>query len=189
MPAYCSAFRLAHLATAGALVAASLPAAAQSNGLGLSAGRTQARVGCAITAFGCDDRNQATHLYSRTMLGNFWGAEVGVLDMERVSSTGARAKAQGLNISVIGRAPLGASFNLFGKVGATYGATDTLTATGSALAMGAERGFGLSYGAGLSYDFTPRLSASVAWDSHDFRFAGGGRDPVRAASLGLQYRY
>ena len=48
---------------------------------------------------------------------------------------------------------------------------------------------GLSYGAGVSYDFTPRLSATLEWDSNDFRFASGGRDPVRSTSLGLQYRY
>jgi OmpA-OmpF porin, OOP family len=29
----------------------------------------------------------------------------------------------------------------------------------------------------------------VEWESNDFRFAGGGRDPVRSTSLGLQYRY
>ena len=52
----------------------------------------------------------------------------------------------------------------------------------------AEAGVGLSYGAGLSLDFTPRLSATLGWESHDFRFAGGLRD-VRATSLGLRYSY
>jgi len=44
-------------------------------------------------------------------------------------------------------------------------------------------------GAGVSYDFNPRISATLQWDSNDFRFAGTGRDPVRSTSLGLQIRY
>ena len=68
-------------------------------------------------------------------------------------------------------------------------ASDTAALAASGIAAGSEQGFGLSYGAGVSYDFTPRLSATLELDSNDFRFAGGGRDPVRSTSLGLQYRY
>ena len=84
---------------------------------------------------------------------------------------------------------LGRSFGVFGKVGTTYGRTETSALAGSGIAAGTDHGFGLSYGAGVSYEFTPRLSATLEWDSNDFRFAGSGRDPVRSTSLGLQYRY
>ena len=84
----------------------------------------------------------------------------------------------------LGRSAVG----VFGKVGTTYGRNDT-SIMGSGLAPGAEQSLGRSYGAGVSYAFTPRLSATLEWDSYDFRFTASGRDPVRSTSLGLQYRY
>jgi len=157
--------------------------------LGLSLGRSSYSFSCGITALACEDKDRAVRLYGRTMIGNFWGVEVGYLDMGRVARGGGDTRAQGLNLSLLGKAPLPKSFGLFGRIGTTYGRTETSVALGSGLAAGTERGFGVSYGAGLSYDFTPRLSATLEWDSNDFRFAGGGRDPVRSTSLGLQYRY
>ena len=92
-------------------------------------------------------------------------------------------RRQGLNISMVGRAPLGQSLDVFGKVGGVQ----PMGPSGG-LGMRAD-GPGLSFGAGLSYGITPRLSATLAWDSVDLRFAGAGREPVRSTSIGLQYRY
>lgn len=157
--------------------------------LGLSLGRSSYSVSCGITALVCDDKDRAARLYGGTMIGNFWGVELGYLDMGRIARGGGTTRAQGLNLSLVGKAPLGRSFGLFGRLGSTYGRTETSALSSSGIATGTDRGFGLSYGAGLSYDFTPRLSATLEWDSNEFRFAGGGRDPVRSTSLGLQYRY
>ena len=77
------------------------------------------------------------------------------------------------------------SVGVFGKLGTTYGRSDT-SVMGNAAASGPEQGFGLSWGGGLSYDFTPRLSATFEWGSYDLRVPGG---PVRSTNLGLQYRY
>jgi hypothetical protein len=83
-------------------------------------------------------------------------------------------------VSVVGRATVGDSpFSLFGKVGSTSHV--------KTYALGADSGAGLSYGAGVSWDFSPRASATVAWDTYDLRGAGAGA--VRATSLGLQWRY
>jgi hypothetical protein len=39
-------------------------------------------------------------------------------------------------------------------------------------------------------EVTPRLSATLGWDSYDLRLGGGiPRDTLRSTSLGLQYRY
>lgn len=193
------------LVVAGAAAAAILPAAAQTQAaegtgtsllpsarhsyLGLNLGRSHYNLHCGSTSFLCDDTDNSVQVYAGTMVHNFWGVELGYLNMGRIDRAGGDTRAQGLNLSLVGKAPLGRSFGLFGKVGTTYGRTETSTRTGSGVAAGTERGFGLSYGAGVSYDFTPRLSATLQWDSHDFRFAGSGRDPVRSTSLGLQYRY
>lgn len=165
-----------------------LPSAGRSY-IGLNLGRSSYSLPCGSTALLCDDSDRSVHLYAGTMVGNFWGVELGYLNMGRIARAGGDTKAQGLNLSLVGKAPLARSFGVFGKVGTTWGRTEASTSIGSGIASGSERGFGLSYGAGVSYDFTPRLSAVLEWDSHDFRFAGSGRDPVRSTSLGLQYRY
>lgn len=157
--------------------------------LGLNLGRSHYGVSCGSSAFICDTSDRSVKVTAGMMAGNYWGVELGYLDLGRIARAGGTTKAQGLNLSVVGRAPVLQQFSVFGKVGATYGRTETNTAAASGLAGGTERGLGLSYGAGLSWDFTPRLSAVLEWDSNDFRFASGGRDPVRSTSLGLQYRY
>lgn len=157
--------------------------------VGLNLGQSRYSIGCGISTFNCDRTDDSVQLYGGSMVGNFWGVELGYIDMGRIDRAGGSTKAQGLNISLVGRAPVWQSLGVFGKLGTTYGRTETSAILGSGIGSGTERGFGLSYGAGVSYDFTPRFSAVLAWDSHDFRFAGGGRDPVRSTSLGLQYKY
>jgi OmpA-OmpF porin, OOP family len=157
--------------------------------LGLSVGRSRYGVACGGTAFVCDNTDQSVKLTAGAMGGNYWGVELGYLDLGRIARAGGRTRAQGLNLSLVGKAPVWQSLSVFGKVGATYGRTETSSSLGSAIAAGSERGLGLSYGAGLSYEFTPKLAATLEWESNDFRFAGGARDPVRSTSLGLQYRY
>lgn len=120
------------------------------------------------------------------MVSKFWGVELGYLESGRIMAT--QGRAQGLNLSLIGKAPLGQSLGVYGKLGTTYGRSDT-SILGAGPVAPAEPGFGLSYGAGFSFAFTPRLSATLEWDSNDYRFPGSGRDPVRSTNLGLQYRY
>lgn len=158
--------------------------------LGLNLGRSRYNVPCGTTVtLLCDNTDRSVQLYAGTAVADFWGVELGYVNMGRIDRAGGTTRAQGLNLSLVGKAPLWRSFGVFGKVGTTYGRTETSAASNSGIAAGKDRGFGLSYGAGVSYDFTPRLSATLEWDSHDFRFAGSGRDPVRSTSLGLQYRY
>lgn len=157
--------------------------------VGLSLGRSRWGTHCGVTTFNCDSTDNSVQVSAGSMLGNFWGVELAYIDMGRISRGGGSTRAQGLNLSLVGKAPVWQSLGVFGKVGTTYGRTETSALLGSGVNNGTDRGFGLSYGAGVSYDFTPRLSATLAWDSHDFRFAGSGRDPVRATSLGLQYKY
>lgn len=155
--------------------------------LGLTLGRSQTDLSCSAASLLCDRQDRSAQLYAGTMIGNFWGVELGYIDMGRAARAGSETRAQGLNLSLIGRARVANSLGVFGKVGTTYGRTET-SSLGAGIATASGQGFGLSYGAGLSFDFTPRLSATLEWDSNDLRF-GGGRDPVRSTSLGLQFRY
>jgi OOP family OmpA-OmpF porin len=157
--------------------------------VGLSLGPARYSAPCGATSFNCDSTDTSVQIYAGNMPSNFWGVELGYIDMGRISRGGGTTTARGLNLSLVAKAPLWQSLGVFGKLGTTYGRTATSVQPGSGVNNGNDRGFGLSYGAGVSYDFTPRLSATLVWDSHDFHFAGSGRDPVRSTSLGLQYRY
>jgi opacity protein-like surface antigen len=134
----------------------------------------------------CDSNQPAAQFQTGTMFGKFWGAEISYSNASRVGRLAGDAPAQGLTFSLLGRTQLTPSIGLYGKAGTTYGRGDPAA---PALGMAGRNGFGLAFGAGLSYDVTPRLSATLQWDSVDVPMTIGGRDPVRSTSLGLKYRY
>ena len=152
--------------------------------LGLNVDRSRYSLACQTTALLCDHSAQ---IVGGTMAGKFWGVELGYLDMGRIARGAGEARVQGLNLSLVGRASVGPSVGLFGKLGTTYSRSDTAVLGASASPIGP--GFGMSFGGGLSLDLSPRLSATLEWDSNDWRFAGAGREPVRSTNLGLRFSY
>ncbi|MBC5765333.1 hypothetical protein [Ramlibacter albus] len=126
-------------------------------------------------------QTSSTQLYSGPVRDHWWGRTALGLSLNRTDfrvpcfSPGGSCE----ELSFVGRASVGdTSFNLFGKVGSTSHVRT--------YALGADAGFGLAYGAGVSWDFSPRASATIAWDSYDLRPGSGA---VRSTSLGLQLRY
>lgn len=169
-----------------ALAPVSLQSGSTGRGhLGLTLSRSTSGLPCNATTLFCDSTERVTRVQAGTMIGNFWGVELGYADKGRTAGL-AESRAPGLNFSLVGKAPLWQSLGVFGKLGTTYGRPD---ASIPGVNAGGEQAFGLSYGAGVSFAFTPRLSATLEWDRNDLRFAGSGREPVRSTSLGLQYRY
>lgn len=155
--------------------------------LGLNLGRARSQA-CSSTALTCDNTQSSTQFYTGTLFGNFWGVELAYSDTARIARAAGDAPAQGLTFSLVGRTQLMPSVGLFGKVGTHYGRGEPSALAAVRAASGGDR-FGLSFGAGLSFDFTPRLSATLQWDSVDTSMIAGGRDPVRSTSLGLKYSY
>jgi OmpA-OmpF porin, OOP family len=155
--------------------------------LGLNLGRSRSSVACSSTALTCDDSFRSTQFYTGTMLGNFWGVELAYADTRRLTRAAGEPR-EGLTLSLVGRTQLAPSLGLYGKLGTNYGRNDSSAFAAARAASALDRGFGLSFGAGLSYDFTPRLSATLQWDTTE-PLSGGARDPVRSTSLGLKYRY
>ena len=102
---------------------------------------------------------------------------------------GGQTQANGLNMSAIGRIPLGASFNLLGRVGATYGRTRVSSLPGSGITAGRENGFGMHLGLGGEYVFNPQMSVVLQYELHDLKFAGGSRDHIGNTTLGVRYRF
>jgi opacity protein-like surface antigen len=167
-----------------------LPGTNSYLGLNVSRASTATDAPCPATALVCGSHErERLAVYAGTMFSPHWGAELAYVNTGRMWRAGNEARAQGLNFSVVGRTQLLPSVGLFGRVGTVYGRSDTTAVMGNSAAVGPDQGFGLSFGGGVSYDVTPRLSATLELDSQEYRFAGGGREPVRSVGLGLKYRY
>ena len=157
-------------------------------GQGLQPARVEYQIGCGASLLRCEPGQTPAMAAAVSPLN--WNLELSQLNLGPADRSAIGPMRQGLNLSLVGRRPIfGSSFSVYGKLGATYGYTDPAGAAAAlAAAGGPEQGYGLSFGAGLSMDLTPRLSATLGFDSHDLRL-GAGRDGFRSTSLGLQYRY
>jgi OOP family OmpA-OmpF porin len=156
---------------------------------GLQLSRVEYPIGCGASLLRCEPGQVPSFAAAATTSPLQWNLELSQLSLGAADRLAVGSARQGLNLSLVGRRALfGSSFSVYGKLGATYGYAE---GAGSPLAVTPatqDQGYGLSYGAGVSLDFTPQLSATLGWGSHDLRL-GGVRDGFRATSLGLQYRY
>ena len=119
------------------------------------------------------------------------GVEVGYTDFGRINRAGGQTRADGFNLSLVGKLPLAPSFNVLGKIGTTYGRTEVSALAGSGITRGSDVGFGLSLGLGAEYMVTQNWSGVLQYDVHDLRFAGGAsdRDRIGVTTLGLRYTF
>ena len=160
-----------------------------SSYIGLNAGRSNFRLNNGIGGFPSEQRKNAYSLYGGSYFDNHLGFELGYANFGRINRAGGSTKAEGYNLGLVGKFPVGTSFNLLGRIGTTYGRTDVSSAVGSGIASGKQNNFGLSYGVGAEYAFNPSLSAVVQYDQYNLKFVGTGRDTVNTTSLGLRYRF
>lgn len=157
--------------------------------VGFNAGRSNYRLNNGLGGFASDKRANAYSLYGGSYFNNNFGFELGYTDFGRIARAGGTTKAEGYNLGLVGKLPLASSFNLLGRVGATYGRTDVSASAASGIAAGRETGFGLSYGVGAEYAFNPAWSAVLQYDEYNLKFVSSGRDRVNTTSLGLRYRF
>jgi OmpA-OmpF porin, OOP family len=143
---------------------------------------------CGSRLFGCDDGGTRIHVYTGGLFNDWVGMQIGALYEGGVDRGGGTTRAEGVNVSVVGRVPLGA-FNVFAKGGATYGRTRVTADVLSGLPAGRERGWGRSFGAGAGYDITPNHGVVLEWERHAFNVPGGGRRDIDSTSLGYVYRF
>jgi OmpA-OmpF porin, OOP family len=159
----------------------------QQGYVGLNIGKPDYNNSCG-TGPTCDDPDAALHVYTGGMFNEWLGLEVGYLNMGRADRAGGRTRAHGINLSLVGRIPVGA-VNLFAKGGATYGRTEVSADLLSGVSSGKGRGTGLSVGAGVGYDFGRNSSVVLEYGRHDFHFAGAGRKAVDLTSVGYMHRF
>ena len=158
--------------------------------LGFNLGRSRYNLPCGSATLLCDDTDRSVQLYAGKMIGDFWGVELGYLNMGRVARLGGETSATGLNLSLVGKAPLGHSFGVFGKVGTTYGRAESsaLAGSGDCARLGTRLRPVLWRGCELRLQ-SPRAVGHPGMGQQRFPFCRDGRDPVRSTSLGLQIRY
>lgn len=158
--------------------------------IGFNAGLTDYKLNDGTGLFGSDKRTTAYNIYAGSYFKDSnLGMELGYTDFGRVSRAGGTTKADGINLSLIGRMPLGTSFGLLGKVGGTYARTDVSSSAGSGVTSGSETSFDWSYGVGAEYAMSRQWSAVLQYDEHYVKYAGNNRDRINVTSLGVRYRY
>ncbi len=157
--------------------------------IGLNAGQSNFRLNNGTGGFPSDNTDSSYHLYGGSYFNENVGMELGYIDLGKATRAGGTTKAQGFDISLVGKLPLAQSFNLIGRLGTTYGRTEVSSNPASGVASGKESGWGLAYGLGLEYAFNPNWSTVLQYDERNLKFAGSGRDKVNTTSLGLRYRF
>lgn len=117
------------------------------------------------------------------------GVEFGYTNYGQVSRGGGNTKAEGINISLIGRLPVGSMFNLTGKIGTTYGHTDVSANPASGLRTGSESGFDWSYGVGGELLISPQWSAVVNYDEAYMKFPGTDSKKIATTTIGARFHF
>ena len=142
-----------------------------------------------IAGLSCSNNGTSVSVTAGDMWSRNWGAELSYLNLGKADRAGGTVDARGVNISIVGRLPLGDSFDLEGKVGTTYGITHVNANPTSGVATGRDSGFGLGYGLALGVHFVRGLSGEVGWEQHDFHFVGQGTQTVQNITVGLDYSF
>jgi hypothetical protein len=157
--------------------------------VGVNLGRTEFDTACGSGGYGCDNPNVSGYFYTGGLFNDWVGLELGYMNSGRADRSGGRTRAEGLNVSLLLRAPLG-QFNAFIKGGTTYAQTRVSSGPLSDVPSGKRRAWAPSYGAGLGFDFTPNHGLVLEWNRTEMRFVGiDGRQNVDTTSLGYVYRF
>ena len=154
--------------------------------IGVSVGKSKFDPDC-VPGLSCDKGKTAFKVFAGTVLNDTFGAEFAYLNMGRIGFAGGSQKAHGFNLSLTGHMPFGRDLTGFGKVGATYGWTETRSSA-PGVSTGDDNGLGISYGVGLGYRISAELEAILEYERHRFSFAPGSQT-IGLTSIGLRFKY
>lgn len=156
----------------------------------LSIGKSTYNTSCGnVAGLSCSRGTTSYSLTAGNMITDDVGIELSAMNFGKADRAGGSVQARGLNLSAVGRLPLGDMFALEGKVGPTFGVTKVSAPDSAGIASGKERGLGLGYGVALDVNVARGIHGSVGWEQHDFKFAGQGRSTVSNVTLALGYTF
>jgi OOP family OmpA-OmpF porin len=165
----------------------SLMPGTRSGYVGLNIGKPDHGLSC-VAGFDCDDPNAGAYVYTGGFFNDWVGAEVGYAWLGRTDRAGGRSRAEGINLSLVLRAPLGRA-SVFAKGGTTYGRTRVSADLLSGVESGSKSSWGPAYGVGVGYDFGTRSSVVLEWMRHEMKFPGTGRRDVEMTGIGYVHRF
>jgi hypothetical protein len=142
-----------------------------------------------VAGLTCSRGTTSYSLTAGNMITENVGIELSAMNLGKANRAGGSVIARGVNLSAVGRIPLGDSFGLEGKVGTTYGVTHVSAAQVAGLASGRDSGFGLGYGVAIDVNVTRGIHGAIGWEQHDFHFVGQGKSSVRNVTLALGYSF
>jgi hypothetical protein len=156
----------------------------------LSVGKSTYNTSCGnLAGLTCSRGTTSYSLTAGNMITDDVGVELSAMNLGKADRAGGSVIARGLNLSAVGRLPLGDVFALEGKVGPTWGVTKVSVPSESGLPSGRATGIGLGYGVALDMNFARGLHGALGWEQHDFKFAGQGRSDVHNITLALGYTF
>jgi OOP family OmpA-OmpF porin len=156
----------------------------------MSVGKATYGTSCGnVAGLTCSRGTTSYSLTAGNMVTDNVGVELSAMNLGKADRAGGSVIARGINLSAVGRVPLGDSFGLEGKVGTTYGVTHVSAPQNAGLSSGRDSGFGLAYGVALDVDVAHGLHGAIGWEQHDFHFVGQGTSNVRNITLALGYTF
>ncbi len=157
--------------------------------IGVNIGKASYGTSCGVAGLTCQNNVTSYSVTAGNMFTRNFGAELSLLNFGTAHRADGGVTARGINLSAVGRLPLGDYFGLQGKVGTTYGITHVSAPADSGVSSGRAKGFGLAYGVGLDVNIAHGLRGEVGWEQHDFHFAGQGTSNVKNVTVGLAYTF
>jgi hypothetical protein len=128
-------------------------------------------------------------VYTGGLVNEWFGVELGYMNTGKAHRAGGDTSAQGVNMSLVARAPMG-PVNVFAKGGAIYAQTKVSSDGLSGVPSGKHSGWGGIYGAGVGFDFTPTSGVVLEWSRSELRFPGiDSRQNVDTTSVGYVHRF
>lgn len=180
--------------------------------VGVSGGRAQANVdkpqiaaavtsaGVAHTITNSDERRTGYKVFGGYQMNRYFGVEAGYFNLGKytfesttvpVGSLNGQLQVEGLNLDLVGTAPLGNNFALIGRIGVQNAKTrGTFVGTGAALVADptpSRRETNYKAGLGLQYDVSSNLQLRGEAEYYRINTAVGGKTGVNLFSLSLVF--
>lgn len=154
--------------------------------VGVNVGQSIYDLNC-VEGPGCDETPVGGKLYTGGKFNRMFGVELAYIHLGDAAANGGTTTAQLADLSLVGNLPLGARFNVYGKIGGLYSWTD-IDATTPGVPSGEENDFGVSYGFGVQFDVNRDWAFAADWDNYRIDYVDH-RDDVQLVSVGLVYKF
>ncbi|MES2975333.1 MAG: outer membrane beta-barrel protein [Pseudomonadota bacterium] len=157
--------------------------------------------GFGVTSVTEDNRDTGYKLYGGYRLNRNFAVEGGYFDLGKTNYTfttappgsfSGESSVRGVNLDLVGIAPLSDRFSVFARVGAAYARSrvdTTTTGLVPAGGSGSRSGTNLKVGVGMEYAFTESLGVRAEWERYRIKDTLRNRGSIDMASVGLVYYF